>query len=136
MYDQLVKVLRETDFSDGCPCGAEPLCKGKDCVILQAADAIEELQTYADLYKDMIEESQRVARKVIDSYPRWIPVSERLPEDENHVLAATRNKKENYNIVKAYYCHDMGVWAAGMNSNVTHWMPLPPEPKEEAKGDH
>lgn len=43
MYDELVKVLRETDFSDGCPCGAEPLCKDKDCVILQAADVIEEL---------------------------------------------------------------------------------------------
>ncbi len=43
MYDELVKALRETDFSYGCPCGAEPLCKDKDCVIIQAADAIEEL---------------------------------------------------------------------------------------------
>ena len=43
MYDELVKALRETDFSYGCPCGAEPLCKDKDCVILQAADVIEEL---------------------------------------------------------------------------------------------
>ena len=59
MYDELVKVLRETDFSDGCPCGAEPLCKEKDCVILQAACAIEEL-----------------------SKPKWIPVTERLPENE------------------------------------------------------
>lgn len=42
-YDKLVKALRETDFSDGCPCVAEPLCEGKDCVIIQAADAIEEL---------------------------------------------------------------------------------------------
>ena len=42
-YGKLIKILRETDFSDGCPCGAEPLCDGKDCVILQAADAIEQL---------------------------------------------------------------------------------------------
>lgn len=41
--DELIKVLRETDFSDGCPCGAEPMCKGNDCIIIQAADAIEEL---------------------------------------------------------------------------------------------
>ena len=47
MYDELVNALRETDFSDGCPCGAEPLCKDKDCVILQAADAIEELRRVA-----------------------------------------------------------------------------------------
>jgi hypothetical protein len=46
MYDELVKVLRETDFSDGCPCVAEPMCKDRDCVILQAADAIEELMGY------------------------------------------------------------------------------------------
>lgn len=43
MYDELIKNLRETDFSDGCPCGAENLCKDNDCLIWQAADAIEEL---------------------------------------------------------------------------------------------
>ena len=43
MYSELIKRLRETDFSGGCPCEAEPMCKGKDCVIIQAADAIEEL---------------------------------------------------------------------------------------------
>ena len=48
MYDELVKVLRETDFSDGCPCGTESLCNGKDCVILQAADAIEEMNRRID----------------------------------------------------------------------------------------
>ena len=42
--DELVRVLRETDFSDGCPCEAEPMCQNEDCVIAQAADAIEELQ--------------------------------------------------------------------------------------------
>lgn len=42
-YTELVKSLRETDFSDGCPCCAEPLCKDADCVIIQAADAIERL---------------------------------------------------------------------------------------------
>lgn len=42
-YTELVKAMRETDFSDGCPCGAEPLCVGKDCLIIQAADAMEAL---------------------------------------------------------------------------------------------
>ena len=44
LMDELVKVLRETDFSDGCPCEAEPMCASADCIIAQAADAIEELQ--------------------------------------------------------------------------------------------
>lgn len=44
MYDELVKALRETDFGDVCVLCESELCRGKDCVIIQAADAIEELQ--------------------------------------------------------------------------------------------
>lgn len=63
MYDELVKSLRETDFSYGCPCGAEPLCKDKDCVILQAADAIEGLRREVEEYKDAYrkEHNKRIA---------------------------------------------------------------------------
>lgn len=68
MYEELVKVLRETDFSDGCPCGAEQMCNDGNCVIWQAADAIENLQLYADLYKDLAENYGKLARDVIDKY--------------------------------------------------------------------
>lgn len=44
MYIDLIKALRETDFSEGCPCTAQELCEKKDCIIIQAADAIEELE--------------------------------------------------------------------------------------------
>lgn len=45
MYDELVKALRETDFGDTCVlCEHENMCKCNDCIIIQAADAIEELQ--------------------------------------------------------------------------------------------
>lgn len=43
--DELVKALRETDFGDTCVlCEHEDMCKGNDCIIIQAADAIEKLQ--------------------------------------------------------------------------------------------
>ena len=42
-YDELVKALRVTDFADGCPCMSSCYCEGNDCIILQAADAIEQL---------------------------------------------------------------------------------------------
>lgn len=42
-YENLAKALRETDFSDGCPCAEDYLCASDDCIITQAADAIEEL---------------------------------------------------------------------------------------------
>ena len=57
----------------------------------------------------------------------WIRVEDRLPEDDRHVLCAVLNKRGMYNIVKGYYAD--GVWVCGMNSNVTHWMPLPEPPR-------
>ena len=45
--DELVKALRETDFGDTCIlCEHEDMCKCNDCIIIQAADAIEELSAY------------------------------------------------------------------------------------------
>lgn len=108
MYNDLIKALRETDFSDGCPCGAEPMCQNEDCIIAQAADAIEEL-----------------------SKPKWIPVTERLPEVRTWVLCYCRA-----NSFDVFRMTDEGNWQYGnrsiyMKGYVTHWMPLPPAPKEE-----
>ena len=58
---------------------------------------------------------------------KWISVSERLPENDDKVLCVTQNKKGSYNIVIGYYMD--GMWRVGMNSNVTHWQPLPEPPK-------
>ena len=62
---------------------------------------------------------------------RWIPCSERLPEDGDKVLCMTKTKKGNLNHVVGY--HYSGGWACGMNSNVVAWMELP-EPYEEGNG--
>ena len=113
MYHELVKVLRETDFSDGCPCGAEPLCEGKDCVILQAADASEELQAQLMYSND-------AAKAIAEKVPKWIPVTERFPEKDQTVLA--------------YCAEDNFCYISGRHSfeeyDVTHWIPLPQMPKD------
>ena len=58
-------------------------------------------------------------------YPtqRWIPVTERLPENDEKVLCCTMTKKGLPNIVIGY--HYENGWACGMNNNVVAWMPLP-----------
>ena len=61
---------------------------------------------------------------------KWIPCSERLPEDDDKVLCMTKTKKGNLNHVVGY--HYSGGWACGMNRNVIAWMPLP-EPYEEGE---
>ena len=59
---------------------------------------------------------------------RWISVKDKLPENEEYVLCCTLAKNGTQNIIKGYYSG--GMWRVGMNSNVTHWMPLPKLPKE------
>ena len=56
------------------------------------------------------------------THAEWIPVSERLPETEDHVLCCTETKDGRKNVVIGYY---MDGWRCGMNSNVIAWMHLP-----------
>lgn len=64
---------------------------------------------------------------------RWIPVTERLPEDDEHVLCCTVTKTGRKNVVIGYWMD--GMWRCGMNSNVIAWMPLPEPPGEEEDGE-
>ena len=64
---------------------------------------------------------------------RWISVKDRLPETNDHVLCCTVTKKESRNVIIGYYMD--GAWRCGMNSNVTHWMPLPEPPGHRSGQD-
>ena len=52
----------------------------------------------------------------------WIPVTERLPETEDHVLVSCKTKKGVKNVNRSYY---NGKHWAGVMSEVEAWMPLP-----------
>lgn len=68
----------------------------------EAADAIEELNK-----------------------PRWIPVTERLPEEDGFTLIFTAHGH-------AGVCYFTNGWWGGYGMDgITHWMPLPEPPKEE-----
>lgn len=54
----------------------------------------------------------------------WIPVEERLPEDERMVLVTCQTKKGIRSTNRAYY--DGAFWhGSGSMSSVTAWCPLP-----------
>lgn len=140
MYEELIKRLRVfcegCKLWDGCKCCLKGECSQQKS--LQAADAIEELQLYVDLYKDLTEKGEKIARKVIDKYPRWIPVTERLPEYMENVLVTDgvfsgmgwrdwydyrgTKSREDYWIAPSTNVNDLGI---------THWMPLPQPPQED-----
>ena len=60
-----------------------------------------------------------------DGKPKWIPVTERLPEEKGFYLTARKRDVfvEQWN----------GVWFSERChlAQPTHWMPLPQPPKEE-----
>ena len=71
-YTKLVAALRNNDWSDACPCCDEAMCKDADCIILQAADAIEALQAEMERLKDSNEEL-REKQTYIDHYGnKWM----------------------------------------------------------------
>lgn len=67
---------------------------------------------------------------VADNNDGWIPVSEKLPEDERMVLVTCQTKKRIRSTNRAYY--DGKFWhGSGSMSGVTAWQPLPEPYKEK-----
>ena len=69
---------------------------------------------------------------------RWIPVEERLPEQENTQVLMTDGEchyiSSRNNMVRFLDCEGIFIpGKAGAGVKVTHWMPLPKAPKEEKK---
>lgn len=89
----------------------------------KAADAIEELSKRLD------ESIPKVDAEIIISEvakPRWIPVTERLPRDNERVLIHSGDYVGCGLYTGAFWKdedHDYVI--------VTHWIPLPEPPKEE-----
>lgn len=122
MYDELVKELRDSaEWADRLA-----LLMGRaegDAhapLMRKAADAIEELVGITDRLK-------------------WIPVTERLPEEYKDVLCYYEYfRYGDYNcmfrtIDRGYYGN--GIWGGeagqGHKNKVIAWIPLPEPPKEE-----
>ena len=63
-----------------------------------------------------------------DGRPKWIPVTERLPEDEG-IIVVLGNPCEVWTFNGDYWEDECG-WLQDFK-DVTHWMPLPEPPKGE-----
>ena len=82
-------------------------------------------QEVHELWAEIETRDKRVAE--LEAAQRWIPVSERLPEENVTVLVVT---KRNRNPVVAWM--RLGFWRSrGVDFalSVTHWMPLPQPPE-------
>ena len=110
MYDELVKALRYCDSEDCVDCEYRSLCSH---LMTYAADAIEELS------------------KMETTTPRWIPVTERLPNENDRYLTISVEPWFGTTVVDTMRWS--GVWmydGRQTEATVTHWMPLPKPPKD------
>lgn len=83
-------------------------------------------QTSGSFYNDVRE----VAQAYLDQ--QWIPVSERLPEIDDPVIACRRMGDEYWFGCCIYREFGFPWVELGKTGNVvTHWMPLPPPPESE-----
>lgn len=86
----------------------------------KAADAGWEYNFYKD------------ALQAMAAQPKWISVKEKLPENDYNYLVFTSDRNDA--VIATYYGD--GEWLEYDSTNliplVTHWMPLPEPPKEDA----
>ena len=125
MYDELVTRLRE--LAD------EQMFDFERRPYLQAADAIEEMSREIDI--------NNAAMTAMDAaMPLWIPVEERLPEDEKDVLVCygfvhdgVMSERRFIGVLKYFAFDAVPHWQhESTGLTVTHWMRILELPKEEA----
>jgi len=162
MYEELINSLRicgdwtsqvrlvGRDCCDGCKYQKDGVCESfkgnKELLLIEAADAIEELQSskcphYIHNEHDRGDDSlcdKWVCE--VKAFPRWIPVTERLPEFDKIVLVSNGHDVDTGWAVE--FTERDGekkvAWASPFAdfddvNSITHWMPLPEPPKEETE---
>ena len=119
MFEELVKRLRNFSGTDNIAEFAE------------AADAIEGLSMRLHGDEAAIAGMKREIERMVVSgnKPRWIPVTERLPEKYHQVLVYGIN-----GLQIDYYAGEKSIGGFPLfmisEAKVTHWMQLPTPPKE------
>ena len=124
--DEIVKALRACGRRS---CGDCPYCKRLDCdtMSFDAADLIEQ-------------QAARIA-ELEAKVPRWIPVTERLPENGVPVLVnyiGNNSGKYHPDAIAVWTDYGCFWWEGSLEDcyaevamPITHWMPLPGWPEEE-----
>ena len=122
--EEIVKALRRLKVETGSlvcmGCGREHNCGILGCrIVREAAELIEKLADRCARYAEEI--------AVTQEWTRWIPVTERLPDQCVDVLVRYRDK---HILMGTARCDD---WLDEdlEDGEITHWMPLPEGPEVE-----
>lgn len=135
MYEDLVKALREhadkmcVTFKGAHACGSNLALDAADA-IERMDKALEDAKEYESFWEKEANEALRKFQVAVASKPRWIPVTERLPEKYHQVLVYGLNGMQI-----DYYAGEKSIGGHPLfmisETKATHWQPLPEPPKEE-----
>lgn len=91
----------------------------------------------AELFCEFLDSFPTLGETVVE-VPRWIPVTERMPDSEEYVLVVMNGRHLNNTLenVVSFANYVYGEWwDAGYPEvrirSITHWMPLPEPPEVE-----
>ena len=113
---EIVQALRCCKF--GAPC--------EKCHVVGKKDCVEAVNTAAAELIERLTAENTVLREK----QRWIPVTERMPDDDATVLTYKNGILEVQKYEKGRNGWICNGWFWSM-ANVTHWMPLPEAPEVE-----
>lgn len=123
-YTKLVAAVRDTDFGDTCVyCEHSDMCKDADCIILQAADAIEELQQIADHHEQTAKDYWKEACEYKAQLPKrgkWIArtdVAPFKPDGEITPWTYRCSKCGELERLKQNYCPNCGAKMEAQDAN-------------------
>ena len=133
MYESPIKIIESTIDSF-----SKAIIKQKDDAIFAEIQSsfgvdLDRKELIRALQYDRNQYEKGYADGKADTMTEWIPVTERLPEDNSHVLAYLRIGEEG-RIYPASYAKGMWwdcIFSTPTTKTTTHWMPLPEPPKGE-----
>ena len=82
--------------------------------------------------QEAVDAVNRMAADIESMMPRWIPVSERLPEDRQRVLAYLSQfmAGDSTDVCQATFNADVGWFETQFGCyTASHWMPMPEPPE-------
>ena len=131
MYEKLIHDLRyKAEFLRKANRDSSSVHNSFAETMSQAADAIERLIAFNAMW-------QGAAEFAKENKPKWIPVTERLPDNiDEEVLVCNEEYEKSFLGFVTVAIYDGSGWLECWQREkyvacVTHWMPLPEPPKEE-----
>lgn len=96
---------------------------------MRKSDLIEYIRCLENNYNVAVSFNENQAKYIesLGALPVWIPVTERLPEQGQEVIVYDGGVLKPKVFCYLFWNPNYDNWA-----RVTHWMPLPEPPKEEA----